>query len=1185
MNLKRPKLTTALHSFALSGNGIVVGQPGVGKTFALHNFCDRLIRQNVPCVYLPIDKLGVETEAALKSELEIKGDFIEYLKNQLTVQNQSLGVLVIDAFDAARSEIGQKLYISLTRRVIKHLPGKWNVIISVRIYDARKSAELQDIFPASNVQPPLPEFQLEGIHCRHFALPKLNDREVVAISKTIPDLYALYNKGSREFKELLRIPFNLWLLEKLLTGQPKLSAVSSTTSEVELLGHFWRYRVTDGLLSEEKKIFLTKVTHAMVAQRSLSVRTDEVYVPGMTATWRSLLSSEILVNTSPTAQRVSFSHNILFDYAVSVLLVEDDPDKLATFVSQDPSRPLFLRPSLNFYFTRLWHDSRQLFWNAFWHMLPSSQLPVKLVFRILPPSVIVTEARHTDDLKPVFDRLNRNEPDAKTAVLRILQALRALRIERDVLWVAILEAVAPNTDSTFAWELASIASDILARSENKHEEDIIRTAGRIARRLFEWVSNERDKKKERWLDNFGASRVLPLVVKTFVTDPANSRQLLEKVLDLMKEPAFPIEFIYRLTDQIDKIWPYDPDFVAKIYLTVFGYSETSEERTHMGGVILPMSSTRQQDYHMCQYQLIEHFPNYLRDAPLLASRSAILFLNQFIVNRHVIPFLKEGFELKDLIETFPFRRRVASFIRDLSYIWDESEYPDEPLKLGQELYEFIDRLGSSSKKGLRLLDKLLDIFSENVEVAFFWRRLLFVGAKNPKVYSKRLFPLCVAPPIQENDETLRELGKFLEAASPEFSAKQMRQIETTILAIPNRESDPQHQRFLEKRRNRLLGLIPIACLQTQQAKILRHQIEVAGELPPNDPLVRFESSVEPYSEETWLREQGADLEQVENQKVRKLIEPLEKFNSEWTNKIPTVESINSILPVAKEAFTILLQESGAEQPVLDAAWTKLASYTAIMARGAANPEGPEFQFSREVMLVCAGHPLPEPDPEHDANYNFPFWSSAPRTEAALGIPWLALRKADDEVLKALETLAHDEKPSVRYLVTRELFRIRANAPDVFWRIAEDIAGIEQNHVVQQALCYSLQYTAAKEPDKTAHVLDKLVTKIFATNEDAHILESVVPLVMWLALERNHPWGINTAESFLNEPLSAPTRLKRAAFDALSFVTPQSVSITERSLVVTRAIEWLIKAINAAAEGIRELRTIAFEEWNESTGSN
>jgi hypothetical protein len=493
----------------------------------------------------------------------------------------------------------------------------------------------------------------------------------------------------------------------------------------------------------------------MVAQRSLSMRKDEVDVIEGSGLWDSLLSAEILVNVSPTGQRVAFSHNILFDYAVSVLLIEDEPDKCVEFIAKDPSRPLFLRPSLNYYFTRLWHSAPNLFWESFLRILPGSDIHLRLFARLLPTSVIANEARKLEQLTPLLDSLAQKTPLANEAVLRLLQALRALQIERDELWVQFLDKATDHLHQNFAWDLAVVTSDILDRVEEKTENNtVLEACGRISRRFLEWIWKKREENKIALVDDLGASWAVPLVAKTFSTDPKESRQLLEKVLSLRKEENFPIPFLYRLTDELDRIWPSDPEFAALTYLAVFSHNETSEEKTHMGGIVLPLLSTRRQDYEMCQYQLIQHFPKFLRAEPLLATQAVIKCLNRFIISQHIIGYLEEGVKLVELIEKFQFHGKAAHYIPDGSYIWDESEYENEPIQMANELYKFISEL-ASSQTSLAELDSLLDVFRDNVWVAFFWKRLLETAAQAPKVFASRLFELCIARPMQIESEKIR----------------------------------------------------------------------------------------------------------------------------------------------------------------------------------------------------------------------------------------------------------------------------------------------------------------------------------------------------------------------------------------------------------------------------------------------
>ena len=441
----------------------------------------------------------------------------------------------------------------------------------------------------------------------------------------------------------------------------------------------------------------------MVEGRSLSVRREDVYEraslhePAKQTAWNNLLSDEILTIVSSTGQRIAFSHNILFDYAISVLLIEDDPQQLENFVLEDLSRPLFLRPSLAYFFTRLWYvETSESFWKAFWHVFPSNQsVHLRLVARLIPTSAIANEAREIGQLSPLLEKLEKGEGIANEAVMWLLQSLRALQIQRDPLWSDFFDRVSAHLHADFAWDLATLTSEILDRVP-KADTVAINACGQVGRRLLKWVWQERKVTANDWYNQLGGYRAVPLVAKTYETNVEESRTLLGKVLDLTRDDEFPIDFLTSLTEDVDKIWAHDPEFVALIYYIVFTHNEISDEKTSpIGGPVLPIVSTRRQDYSMCQYQLIKHSPDFLRTAPLIAASAIIQNLNYIIRKEYIVGYLKESVEFRELVNTFSFRGKSAYYVEDNSYIWDEREYRDEPLEMADVLFEFIAGLAES----------------------------------------------------------------------------------------------------------------------------------------------------------------------------------------------------------------------------------------------------------------------------------------------------------------------------------------------------------------------------------------------------------------------------------------------------------------------------------------------------------
>ena len=1181
IKINRVKLRNDLQDFALRGNGVVIGSPGVGKTYLLKELRQNLKSAGIPHLLLPIDQLADSTDQDLQCELSYKGDLIEKLK-AVPVSGKK-AILLFDAFDAARNEQTHKCFLRLIRRAIQDL-GQWNVVVTVRTYDAKKSQELLDLFGSPD-DTYLTQYHSKGILCRHFEIPPLNEAEIQQAFGQIPHLESIYKSGSQDFKCLLANPFNLWLLEKILKTSQDVPDFSQIRSEVQLLGLFWQRRIEAKSDEPHQRFVLEQVAHRMVGEHSLTVRQYDVYKDlgldnsARQGAWDELLSDEILAKVSSTGQRIAFSHNILFDYAISVLLIEDAPQQLEKFVLEDPSRPLFLRPSLTYFFTRLWYDAPKGFWNAFWHVLPSNQsVHLRLFARLIPTSVIANEARNIAQLTPLLEKLQNGEGIANEAMTRLLQSLRALQIEamqieRDALWSNFFDQVSVHLHLDFAWDLATLTSEILDRATKTENTTVIEACGRVGRRLLKWIWQERETSEDNWYNRLGGSWAVPLVAKTYGTNIEESRTLLEKVLELTRKDNFPIDFLTWLTEDIDKIWDHDPEFVTLIYRTIFTHYEPSDKRTHMGGFIVSMASTRRQDYSMCQYRLVEHFPNFLRAAPLPATQAVIQSLNFFIDREHISSYRQEGVVPEDLRETFNFRGELAHFVQDYSHVWDERETLDEPIKMADALFEFIAELAMSKDPRL---DSLLDVFRDCVWTAFFWKRLLKAATQFPKIFALRLFELCIAKPIQMGSDTLYELGLFLQAAVPEFTLEQRLQIEKSILGIP--EEGKENHEFLEYQRDRLLAQIPLHLLLTNEATEIRAEMERENSIPENRPLVSFSpiSWSEPYTAAKQLQEQGVDTATPENQEVQRFFKPLDKFYSDWLNKSPTQEATELILPRLQEGYATIMGNTGADREVIDSLWCKLTACVATLARVADNPESHLFAFCRQVLLDGATHELPKPDPQRDTQFNGSmYYSPRPRHEAAQGLLRLTTRHLDAKILNAIERLASDPVPSVRMVTAMGLFMVYFKTPERFWGIVEDRATYETNQVVQKYLYATLVQVVAREKEneeKTTRIMDKLLKRTPPPTEWLEPANSFIALLMWLAIDRENSWSLETVEdTFFKDPIRFANSLKHAVFRVMKdYVVPKNFEIPNGFAKAQRAITWLKQVIIVASGGIEKL---------------
>lgn len=73
------------------------------------------------------------------------------------------------------------------------------------------------------------------------------------------------------------------------------------------------------------------------------------------------------------------------------------------------------------------------------------------------------------------------------------------------------------------------------------------------------------------------------------------------------------------------------------------------------------------------------------------------------------------------------------------------------------------------------------------------------------------------------------------------------------------------------------------------------------------------------------------------------------------------------------------------------------------------------------------------------------------------------------------------------------------------------------------------------------------------------------LTMWLCIVQKHPWAVSLSAQLLNEPVKHSKSLSRATTAALPFLKPSRDK--EEDEEVENAIEWLLKAVEAAETGL------------------
>ena len=169
----------------------------------------------------------------------------------------------------------------------------------------------------------------------------------------------------------------------------------------------------------------------------------------------------------------------------------------------------------------------------------------------------------------------------------------------------------------------------------------------------------------------------------------------------------------------------------------------------------------------------------------------------------------------------------------------------------------------------------------------------------------------------------------------------------------------------------------------------------------------------------------------------------------------------------------------------------------------------------------------------------------------------------------------------------DLGAVYVKASERFWRIVDDRATHETNHVVQKYLYALLNRVVASEEgneDKTTQVMDKQLKRTLTSTERLEPVDSFVDLLMWLAINRENPWALETIEDiFFKDPIQFANSLNHAVSHTVkAYVVPKILEIPEGPERRKRAIAWLEKFINAASRKIKELRTTLKEHGTEET---
>ena len=701
MRITRSELMDQLEKSASEGSLLVVGEPGSGKTWVLTEFVRRRKSSGDAVVLIRAEDHAVNSLSELQESLGVSD-----IAGALSTGDKTT-FLVIDSLDALRAESSQRAFRDLIRLVTRRVP-QCRIVASMRSFDAGQSVELHSLFP-SKEKPVLGSLPIPA---RNLLVPRLDDRDLGQACTSDGRLIQVFKHASEPAAELLRIPYNLWLVVRLLDSGVEENWLSTVQSDVQLLESYWKHRIDSKMDAVNRKSLLTDLTNRMVGTNTLSVASRDALPMVASKPLHSLLSDEVLYQ-SATA-RLSYSHNILFDFAVARLLI--DEENLATFITEEPVRSVFYRPSIAYFLARLWFVDRGVFWKVIQNLFSQSNtIPARAM--VVAGSVLIDVVNGDKDLEPLFALPLQGRVMAIVFLLRAIQAFDCLASRKRRIWINLLCRLALEPHVQFINEYIGLLD--VASSTDPNDESLLGAAIKYLKWIWDKAKRVSGSQTQE-LNSLAAARVIPIVARLFAANPAAAGNALRLVLDRLGEPTAAANEAYWLANSLDHFLELDPELVIEMYRSVFEHEEQSQERTRMGGVVLAMTSTRAQDFSMTYYILGQKYKKVLQHDLFIAARAATEAINGEVKRREGDTVSKLGAYDTEIV-LYGAESRLTS---DRSEIWDQGHRDSEALAILQQLLQALSENIAAKKLTEDDYHKLVRTIASVNLYAVTWKRFL-----------------------------------------------------------------------------------------------------------------------------------------------------------------------------------------------------------------------------------------------------------------------------------------------------------------------------------------------------------------------------------------------------------------------------------------------------------------------------
>ena len=997
----------ALKAAAEAGSFLVVGEPGAGKTGVLVAFVQERLAANLATIFISVDDLaGIATDDALRVALNLQHPLIDVLA---AWPGRSRGVLVIDALDASRGGYSEAVFANLIEAVQTRLGDRWSVVASIRTFDLKNGRRFRRAM--AGMPPDAAYIESTAADVRHFLIRALTDDETTDVGRREARIGELLATAPTSVRNLLRNVFNLSLAAELLGGGTTAASIATVTTQSGLIDRYEDER----LPTTDLQASVARAVEVMVERRRLILRKMDVAHPALDG----VLAAGVLV---ASGDRVGFAHHVLFDHAAGRYFLDwNDTSRLVTQMSGPEGLGLLLGPSLRFVIERIWRDDsvgRPLSWGLTTDLVATAGLDPVVTSAALRSTTERVEG--PDDVASLCSMLSQQGQAGRMGpVLSKLVRFAGLSLaERGTIsdslataWANVAAAAADTQQREYADGVRIILLTLFEKA-NFANAGFLASFGRAARGLLTltWSGDPR-------VAGFSGNAIR-FVAKSFGSDSAASRRLLQQILDEPRFSEHAHDEAPWLAEGVRHIVPHDPAFVTSVYAALFGRPAPSDGDSWMGGAvsrIMPLRSNRRQDYEHGRWNLQQALPAFLRAFPAEATRA---------VNAATIGISSDSRYANRPPHVVQSGAQSIRITEDgLSFMeWRGSD--DRSDQRGEALLStFVAFLRACQPEEFR--QAVVAVQQEDVASASVWARILGIAADRPGIADDLLWPIASVPEMGRIVDVARDCATYLASAYATASAEQRTALEALLVdrARSTDEGEVERTRYCAAR---LLSVLPDDLIVTPAFRDLKAQLEASGDLTGNRPDMTMTTGWgEPGDiTESIVRSRGANVEEGPDRQVldaRQALDVLLKQTPEsasadslarlWDHVLATVAAIDGLTVPAHKA-------------TLHAAWGNMSNALERIA-GAENydPANAHPTLAAIVGLLDRLAQSVYPEPRSNTDRGSMSWGNWDvRVYVASSFMDLARRFAtsDATLFVRLEAMLDDVEATVRHQVSGSL---------------------------------------------------------------------------------------------------------------------------------------------------------------------